>query len=202
MTGHRWKRAAALLLAGGMLLSQGGYVYAAEPESAEEMTMLYALDASGASVQISEADDTDHGEASEQPGSGTEPDKETDGAEDGSQPQEEQIPEEVEPEAEPEEAQPEEVHSDPADVQKDEEQTEAEESQAEEETDTSDRESLIREAQIVQAPVIVDDFRFWTVARKYGFIRKDEVRTGEEAQNLLETYQQEAKQKAEEMGQE
>ena len=35
-----------------------------------------------------------------------------------------------------------------------------------------------------------------------GFIRKDEVRTGEEAQNLLETYQQEAKQKAEEMGQE
>ena len=186
-------------------------------------------------------------EASEQPGSGTEPDKETDGAEDGSQPQEEQIPEdveteetqpeeaepeevepeevepeEVEPEAEPEEAepeeaqpeeaepeeaQPEEVHSDPAGVQKDEEQTEAEESQAEEsqaeeETDTSDRESLIREAQIVQAPVIVDDFRFWTVARKYGFIRKDEVRTGEEAQNLLETYQQEAKQKAEEMGQE
>ena len=55
MTGHRWKRAAALLLAGGMLLSQGGYVYAAEPESAEEMTMLYALDASGTSVQISEA---------------------------------------------------------------------------------------------------------------------------------------------------
>ena len=50
MTGHRWKRAAALLLAGGMLLSQGGYVYAAE-----EMTMLYALDASGTSVQISEA---------------------------------------------------------------------------------------------------------------------------------------------------
>ena len=305
MTGHRWKRAAALLLAGGMLLSQGGYVYAAEPESAEEMTTLYALDASGASVRISEAvyamindgaayldeasgylvrtadgartdpvtgeafpeeevtlpapeegggtsaddgqeettdpetagdcqesteaDDTDHGEASEQPGSGTEPDKETDGAEDGSQPQEEQIPEEA---------------------------------QLEEETDTSDRESLIREAQIVQAPVIVDDFRFWTVARKYGFakedlhireaipedtsapettspeegvraigylkqdglvyilkeeengwlyvesgtvrgfIRKDEVRTGEEAQNLLETYQQEAKQKAEEMGQE
>ena len=314
MTGHRWKRAAALLLAGGMLLSQGGYVYAAEPESVEEMTTLYALDASGASVRVSEAvyamindgavyldeasgylvrtadgvrtdpvtgeafpeeevtqpapeegggtsaddgqeetadpetagdcqesteaDDTDHGEASEQPGSGTEPDKETDGAEDGSQPQEEQIPEEVEPEAEPEEA------------------------QLEEETDTSDRESLIREAQIVQAPVVVDDFRFWTVARKYGFakedlhireaipedtsapettspeegvraigylkqdglvyilkeeengwlyvesgtvrgfIRKDEVRTGEEAQNLLETYQQEAKQKAEEMGQE
>lgn len=338
MTGHRWKRAAALLLAGGMLLSQGGYVYAAEPESVEEMTTLYALDASGASVRVSEAvyamindgavyldeasgylvrtadgvrtdpvtgeafpeeevtqpapeevggtsaddgqeetadpetagdcqesteaDDTDHGEASEQPGSGTEPDKETDGAEDGSQPQEEQIPEEVEPEAEPEEAQLEEVHSDPAGVQKDEEQTEAEESQAEEETDTSDRESLIREAQIVQAPVVVDDFRFWTVARKYGFakedlhireaipedtsapetispeegvraigylkqdglvyilkeeengwlyvesgtvrgfIRKDEVRTGEEAQNLLETYQQEAKQKAEEMGQE
>ena len=55
MTGHRWKRAAALLLAGGMLLSQGGYVYAAEPESAEEMTMLYALDASGASVRVSEA---------------------------------------------------------------------------------------------------------------------------------------------------
>ena len=173
MTGHRWKRAAALLLAGGMLVSQGGYVYAAEPESAEEMTMLYALDASGASVQISEADDTDHGEASEQPGSGTEPDKETDGAEDGSQPQEEQIPEEVEPEAEPEEAQLEEVHSDPAGVQKDEEQTEAEESQAEEETDTSDRESLIREAQIVQAPVVVDDFRFWTVARKYGFAKED-----------------------------
>lgn len=249
MTGHRWKRAAALLLAGGMLLSQGGYVYAAEPESAEEMTMLYALDASGASVRVSEAvyamindgavyldeasgylvrtadgvrtdpvtgeafpeeevtqpapeegggtsaddgqeetadpetagdcqesteaDDTDHGEASEQPGSGTEPDKETDGAEDGSQPQEEQIPEEVEPEAEPEEAQLEEVHSDPAGVQKDEEQTEAEESQAEEETDTSDRESLIREAQIVQAPVVVDDFRFWTVARKYGFAKED-----------------------------
>ena len=55
MTGHRWKRAAALLLAGGMLLSQGGYVYAAEPESVEEMTTLYALDASGASVRVSEA---------------------------------------------------------------------------------------------------------------------------------------------------
>ena len=46
-------------------------------------------------------------------------------------------------------------------------------SPGEEETDTSDRESLIREAQIVQAPVIVDDFRFWTVARKYGFAKED-----------------------------
>ena len=83
MTGHRWRRTAAFLLAGGMLLSQGGYVYAAEQEPAEMITAeqetgavseaapvtetvpeevtasteeapLYALDASGAFVQISD----------------------------------------------------------------------------------------------------------------------------------------------------
>src|SRR5699024_5998861 len=35
-----------------------------------------------------------------------------------------------------------------------------------------------------------------------GFIKADEIRTGEEAQKILEVYQQEAKQKAEKMGQE
>lgn len=358
MTGHRWRRTAAFLLAGGMLLSQGGYVYAAEQEPAEMITAeqetgavseaapvtetvpeevtasteeapLYALDASGASVQVSdtvcamihdgtvyldeasgylrrtvdgscvdpvsgeafpeeeapqpaleedgeagadggqaepedpetagnrqengETGDIEEEDASDTPGSGTEPEKENGGTEDGNEPPEEQMPEDAQTEV----TQPE-----PEDIQKDEGQPETEEPRAEEGTGASDRESLIQGAQIVQAPVIVDDFRFWTVARKYGFakedlyireevpedtpalnatsldeevravgylkqdglvyilkeeengwlyvesgtvrgfIKADEIRTGEEAQKILEVYQQEAKQKAEKMGRE
>lgn len=358
MTGHRWRRTAAFLLAGGMLLSQGGYVYAAEQEPAEMITAeqetgavseaapvtetvpeevtasteeapLYALDASSASVQVSdtvcamihdgtvyldeasgylrrtvdgscvdpvsgeafpeeeapqpaleedgeagaddgqgepedpetagnrqengETGDIEEEDASDTPGSGTEPEKENGGTEDGNEPPEEQMPEDAQTEV----TQPE-----PEDIQKDEGQPETEAPRAEEGTGASDRESLIQGAQIVQAPVIVDDFRFWTVARKYGFakedlyireevpedtpalnatsldeevravgylkqdglvyilkeeengwlyvesgtvrgfIKADEIRTGEEAQKILEVYQQEAKQKAEKMGQE
>ena len=389
MTGHRWKRAAAVLLAGGMLLSQGGYVYAAEPGSAEGIsaaaeTPLYALDASGASVQVSDTvnamisdgtvyldgasryllraadgrqidpisgeafpeeeasppvseEDGETAEMEEESGSsdipeiGAETGEGTDGAADSGQPTEDTQAEETQPEAEDtqtEETQPEmedtqteesqseaedtqteESQSEAEDTQTGESQSEAEDTQAEEtqpeaegvqdaqvggEDSASDRDSLIRGAQIVQAPVIVDDFRFWTVARKYGFakedlyireaipedtpaltttsldessasalqdlsqlslaqgltegkiradlqqitesvravgylkqdglvyilkeeengwlyvesgtvrgfIKADEIHTGEEAQKILEVYQQEAKQKAEKMGQE
>lgn len=269
MTGHRWRRTAAFLLAGGMLLSQGGYVYAAEQESAEMITAeqetgavsevtpvtetvpeevtasteeapLYALDASGASVQVSdtvcamihdgtvyldeasgylrrtvdgirvdpvsgeafpkeetsqpaleeggeagaddgqaepedpetagdrqengETGDIEEEDTSDTPGSGTEPEKENGGTEDGNEPPEEQMPEDAQTEV----TQPE-----PEDIQKDEGQPETEEPRAEEGTGASDRESLIQGTQIVQAPVIVDDFRFWTVARKYGFAKED-----------------------------
>ena len=382
MTGHRWKRAAAILLAGGMLLSQRGYVYAAEPGSAGGIpaaaeTPLYALDASGTSLQISDtvnaminngtvyldeasgyllraADgrrvDPVSGEAfpeeeasppvleeegetaemeeesgsSDIPETGAEPGEGTDGAADSSQSTEEPLPEDTQTEEpqpevedtqtegtqpEAEDTQTEGTQSEAEDTQMEESQSEAEDTQAEEtqpeaedtqdaqsdgEDSISDRDSLIRGTQIVQAPVIVDDFRFWTVARKYGFakediyireaipedtpaltttsldessvsalqdlsqlslaqgltegkiradlqqitesvravgylkqdglvyilkeeengwlyvesgtvrgfIKADEIHTGEEAQKILETYQQEAKQKAEKMGQE
>ena len=358
MTGHRWKRAAAILLAGGMLLSQRGYVYAAEPGSAGGIpaaaeTPLYALDASGTSLQISDtvnaminngtvyldeasgyllraADgrrvDPVSGEAfpeeeasppvleeegetaemeeesgsSDIPETGAEPGEGTDGAADSSQSTEEPLPEDTqteEPQPEVEDTQTEGTQPEAEDTQTEGTQSEAEDTQdaqSDGEDSISDRDSLIRGAQIVQAPVIVDDFRFWTVARKYGFakediyireaipedtpaltttsldessvsalqdlsqlslaegltegkiradlqqitesvravgylkqdglvyilkeeengwlyvesgtvrgfIKADEIRTGEEAQKILETYQQEAKQKAEKMGQE
>ena len=382
MTGHRWKRAVAILLAGGMLLSQGGYVYAAEPGSAEGIpaaaeTPMYALDASGASLQVSDTvnaminDGTvyldeasgyllraadgrrvdpvsgeafpeeeasppvleEEGETAEMeeesgssdiPETGTEPGEGTDGAADSSQSTEEPLPEDTQTEepqpevedtqtegtqSEAEDTQTEGTQSEAEDTQTEESQSEAEDTQAEEtqpeaedtqdaqsggKDSISDRDSLIRGAQIVQVPVIVDDFRFWTVARKYGFakediyiretipedtpaltttsldessvsalqdlsqlslaqgltegkiradlqqitesvravgylkqdglvyilkeeengwlyvesgtvrgfIKADEIHTGEEAQKILETYQQEAKQKAEKMGQE
>mgnify|MGYP001851342758 FL=1 len=358
MTGHRWKRAAAILLAGGMLLFQGGYVYAAEPGSAEGIpaaaeTPLYALDASGTSLQVSDTvnaminDGTvyldeasgyllraadgrrvdpvsgeafpeeeasppvleEEGETAEMeeesgssdiPETGAEPGEGTDGAADSSQSTEEPLPEDTqteEPQPEVEDTQTEGTQPEAEDRQTEGTQSEAEDTQdaqSDGEDSISDRDSLIRGAQIVQAPVIVDDFRFWTVARKYGFakediyireaipedtpaltttsldessvsalqdlsqlslaegltegkiradlqqitenvravgylkqdglvyilkeeengwlyvesgtvrgfIKADEIHTGEEAQKILETYQQEAKQKAEKMGQE
>ncbi|MFR6328776.1 MAG: hypothetical protein ACLUOI_08095 [Eisenbergiella sp.] len=115
----------------------------------------------------------------------------------------------------------------------------------------STNEQLVAAQTIVELPVIVEDFRFWTVARKYGFAREDleikeemddssrsigslaaegvcyilkedtetgwmyvesgrvrgfvkaeQVMTGEEAQSLLEQYQEEAKALAEESGEE
>ena len=115
----------------------------------------------------------------------------------------------------------------------------------------STNEQLVAAQTIVELPVIVEDFRFWTVARKYGFAREDleikekmddssrsigslaaegvcyilkedtetgwmyvesgrvrgfvkaePVMTGEEAQSLLEQYQEEAKALAEESGEE
>ena len=114
---------------------------------------------------------------------------------------------------------------------------------------TSTNEQLIAAQQIIELPVIVEDFRFWTVARKYafavedleikeemdqesrsigslaqngvcyvlkedqetgwlyvesgrvrGFVKAEQVMTGDEAQSLLEQYQNTAKALAEEAG--
>ena len=107
----------------------------------------------------------------------------------------------------------------------------------------STNEELVANQQIVQLPVMVEDFRFWTVARKYafavdnieikeemnqesrsigslakdglcyilkeeegwmyvesgrvrGFVQTEQVKTGDEAQELLTGYQKQAKEKA------
>src|SRR5699024_7106576 len=107
----------------------------------------------------------------------------------------------------------------------------------------STNEELVANQQIVELPVIVEDFRFWTVARKYafavdnieikeemshesrsigslskdglcyilkeedgwlyvesgrvrGFVQTEQVKTGDEAQELLTKYQEQAKEKA------
>ena len=111
----------------------------------------------------------------------------------------------------------------------------------------STNEELVANQQIVELPVIVEDFRFWTVARKYafavdnieikeemsqesrsigslskdglcyilkeedgwlyvesgrvrGFVQTEQVKTGDEAQELLTKYQEQAKKKAEDEG--
>ena len=111
----------------------------------------------------------------------------------------------------------------------------------------STNEELVANQQIVELPVIVEDFRFWTVARKYafavdnieikeemsqesrsigslakdglcyilkeedgwlyvesgrvrGFVQTEQVKTGDEAQELLTKYQEQAKKKAEAEG--
>ena len=107
----------------------------------------------------------------------------------------------------------------------------------------STNEQLVANQQIVELPVMVEDFRFWTVARKYafavdnieikeemnqesrsigslakdglcyilkeedgwlyvesgrvrGFVQTEQVKTGDEAQELLTKYQEQAKEKA------
>ena len=59
MAGRKWKRAAAFLLAGGMLLSPCQYVFAAEgqaqePASAAESGTLTALDGNGSPAAVSD----------------------------------------------------------------------------------------------------------------------------------------------------
>lgn len=49
----------------------------------------------------------------------------------------------------------------------------ADEEEKEEEPEVTTNEQLIAKQQIVKLPVIVEDFRFWTVARKYAFAKKD-----------------------------
>lgn len=126
----------------------------------------------------------------------------------------------------------------------------AEEEISEEEPEAQSNEALIAQQQIIELPVIVQDFRFWTVTRKYAFATKDlsvleemkeeareigalkkkglcyvlkeeengwlyvesgtvrgfvkaaDVLTGEEAQEILEHYQDTAKKKAEKTGRE
>ena len=66
----------------------------------------------------------------------------------------------------------------PSDSGKDDSKSDDAKSEEEPEKDTND--SLISRQQIVKLPEIVEDFRFWTVARKYGFAKLKEVSVLEE----------------------
>lgn len=239
MAEHRWKRAAALLIAGGMLLSQGGMVSAAETEGQTEGTAvtaetMTALDRNGSPAAVSDTvlamlhegtvsldegtgylirtsdgcridpvtgeaipeaeeeteqppeasrnpEDAEQTEDAEQAG-GTEGSPENDPAETTEETEQEDTdnteqPGDVEQTGESEGS----FESDPAETgdttETESQQTESEQTEQtgeqEEPENESGREALIQGAQIVEVPVIVEDFRFWTVARKYGFAKED-----------------------------
>lgn len=218
MAGRKWKRAAAFLLAGGMLLSPCQYVFAAEGQaqesaSAAESGTLTALDGNGSPAAVSDtvlamldagtvyldeasgyllstADGTRidpvTGEAIAE--SEEEPSEEPDGPQSSENPEEQENTDDEETPKDsevPGEDKDPENYEDTSDTEKPEEsgdngdieapeQGEDQSSQEDSENGSaSNREALIQGAQIVEAPVIVEDFRFWTVARKYGFAKGD-----------------------------
>ena len=61
---------------------------------------------------------------------------------------------------------------DPEEEEEDEEEEEEELTEEEKKVEISTNEQLVAGQQIVHAPVIVDNFRFWTVSRKYAFAKK------------------------------
>ena len=296
MAGRKWKRAAAFLLAGGMLLSPCQYVFAAEGQaqesaSAAESGTLTALDGNGSPAAVSDTvlamldagtvylDEASGYLLSTADGTRIDPvtgeaiaESEEEPSEEPAESDELQSPEDPEYAGENEDTEntedsgdtdnPEES-GDNGDIEAPEvsEQGGDQSSQADSENGSaSSREALIQGAQIVEAPVIVEDFRFWTVARKYGFakgdiyireampekaadlvqlsegvravgylrkngllyilkeeengwlyvesgsvrgfVKAEEVYMGEDAQTLLEQYQETAKERAEDMGQE
>lgn len=246
MAKHSWKRAAALLLAGGLLLSQGTTAFAAPAgETEETVTAVTAPDGTGEWMEVSE-------DVLALIGDGTVyQDGETgclirteDGAwihpvtgevipEEGAEGTESTAPETGDAQTEdtgpetggdtagtdeaddstgdPENGSADEPTGDPADGSAGEPAEEAAEGSGEteespdrtadsaadrdetQEDGTGDarseeegggedgsgessagsREELIENAQIVESPVIVEDFRFWTVARKYAFAKAD-----------------------------
>lgn len=325
MAGQKWKRAAALLLAGGMLLSPCQYVFAAEGQaqesvSAAESGTLTALDGNGSPAAVSDTvlamldagtvylDEASGYLLSTADGARIDPVTGEEIAESEEEPSEEpdgpQSPENPDtgtgaetpgdtgktenPEGQVDDGDAEspedskdtgasedtENSEDTADTENSEESGDNDDIEAPEVSEqggdqsgheysengnASSREALIQGAQIVEAPVIVEDFRFWTVARKYGFakgdiyireampekaadlvqlsegmravgylrengllyilkeengwlyvesgsvrgfVKAEEVYTGEDAQTLLEQYQETAKKRAEDMGQE
>ena len=224
MAGQKWKRAAAFLLAGGMLLSPCQYVFAAEgqaqePASAAESGTLTALDGDGSPVAVSDtvlamldagtvyldeasgyllstADGTridpvtgeaiaeseeEPSEEPDEPQSPENPDTGT-GAETPGDTGDTENPEESGDNGDieaPEESENTGDTENPEDSDK----TDNAESQSDLEGEVSEqggdqssqedsengsassREALIQGARIMEAPVIVEDFRFWTVAR-------------------------------------
>lgn len=202
MAGQKWKRAAAFLLAGGMLLSPCQYVFAAEGQaqesvSAAESGTLTALDGNGSPAAVSDTvlamldagtvylDEASGYLLSTADGTRIDPvtgeaiaESEEEPSEEPAESDELQSPEDPEYAGENEDTEntedsgdtdnPEES-GDNGDIEAPEvsEQGGDQSSQADSENGSaSSREALIQGAQIVEAPVIVEDFHFWTVARK------------------------------------
>ena len=192
-----WKKTAAALLSGGMLLSQGGYVSAAEPEGymqAEQESIqntegqqteteqpAMALDKAGNLTVISETVlkmleegtvylDEESGYVLDTEG-GQRIDPQT-----GERMEEEEQPssEESETTEEPSETPADSGTAENTDTSRTEEtESVAESGEEKGEEEHSGREELIKKQQIVELPEVEEDFRFWTVARKYAFAEKE-----------------------------
>lgn len=143
-----------------------------ETQPEEPGTDLSGPDSEAGEAQKPEGDGTENepaeGEDPAEPGEAQDPDdpEPGEGTEDPAEPED---PEEGAGEAGTESPPAEEEPQAPS-----QEQGTPDEEDAEEDGEgAGGRDALVRGAQIVETPVVVEDFRFWTVARKYGFAKKD-----------------------------